>query len=239
MSNLKNLKEILNLINEKKDPIINMYLGDTKHSFFIDVEKDEASIEVLSTSGKAKVDAKELDSIPFKKEYEITIKRVLNKERALEVIVYNTKDGIAVSKKYKKLEDAVEVVDTTTKVNHGVIDDITANTAIYSFDKLREISPNYNYEEIPVQVISAILNCSLSTTDVEPDNKSSFSSNSINTNGTVNNRTRIIESDNSYDETIYPFTDHRNLVLYTYNEYLNGSLRPSVLFEEKELTRNK
>ena len=169
MSNLKNLREILNLINEKKDPILNLYLGDTKHSFFEVLDEERTALEILSTSGKARVEAKELESIPFKKEYEITIRRILNKEKALEIVIYNTKEEVEVSKKYKKLDDSLEITDSTVKSNRGVIDEIATNTAIYSFDKLREVSPHYCYEELPVQVISAVADCSLRTTDIEPD----------------------------------------------------------------------
>ena len=239
MSNLKNLKEILNLINEKKDPILNMYLGDLRHSYFMANSENDASLEILSTSGKAKVDVEVIEVLPFKKEYEISIKRLLNKEKALEVTIYNTKENTAVSKKYKKHEDSVEVVNSTVKANDGIIDEIVANTSIYSFDRLRLNNPHYNYEEIPVQVISAIINSSLYNDDIEPDYKDSFVSSSTNVNGAINNRTKIIESNNVYDETTYPFTDQLNTVLFAYNEYLNGSLKPSILFTTEAVERNK
>ena len=239
MSNLKNLREVLKQINEKKDPILNMYLGDLRHSFFMENSENDASLEILSTSGKAKVDVEVIEVSPLKKEYEISIKRLLNKEKALEVTIYNTKEQLAVSKKYKKLDDAVELTSTTVKTSKGIVDEITSNTATYSFDRLELINPLYNYEKEPVQILSAVLYSILSTSNLEPDNKVSFVSSSINTNGRVEVRTQVEESGNKHDETTYPYTDQKNVVLNEYDEYLNGNLRPSVVFASEETSRNK
>lgn len=239
MSNLKNLREILKQINEKKDPILNMYLGDLRHSFFMENSENDASLEILSTSGKAKVDVEVIEVSHLKKEYEISIKRLLNKEKALEVTLYNTKEQLAASKKYRKLDDAIELTSTTVKTSKGIVDEIASNTATYSFDRLELINPHYNYEKEPVQVLSAVLNSILSTTDLEPDNKVSFVSRSTNTNGRIEVRTQVVESDNKHDETTYPYTDQENAVLNEYNEYLNGDLSPSVVFVTEGYLRNK
>ena len=239
MSSLKNLREVLKQINEKKDPILNMYLGDLRHSYFMANSENDASLEILSTSGKAKVDVEVIEVLPLKKEYEISIKRLLNKEKALEVIVYNTKEKTAVSKKYKKLEDAVELKNTTVKSTDGNIDEIVSYTNTYSFDKLRLVNPHYNYEEIPVQVISAILNSSLYNYEIEPDHKDSFFADSRKIDGAISLRARVMESDNVYDDTIYPYTATINPVLFAYNEYLNGCLQPSILFSTVDEVRNK
>ena len=239
MSSLKNLREVLKLINEKKDPILNMYLGDLRHSFFMENSENDASLEILSTSGKAKVDVEVIEVSPLKKEYEISIKRLLNKEKALEVTIYNTKEQLAVSKKYKKLDDAVELTSTTVKTSKGIVDEIASNTATYSFDRLELINPQYNYEKEPIQILSAVLYSILSTSNLEPDNKVSFVSSSTDTNGRVEVRTQVEESGNKHDETTYPYTDQKNVVLNEYDEYLNGNLRPSVVFASEETSRNK
>ena len=237
MSSLKTLKDIVDLINEKKDPIINMYLGDTNDSLFDVDERENVSLEALSTRGKARIYARKIESSSIKNEYEISINKVLEKEPSLEFIIYNTKTGVATSKRYKKLDNAIELIDATITANNGVIDEIIANTAIYSFDNLRQAVPHYNYEQIPVQVISALLGTALRTTDIEPDHKDSFFSDSKKIGGAISLRARVTESDNVYDDTIYPYTATVNPVLFAYNEYLSGCLQPSILFSTVDEVR--